>query len=427
MTGSPATSTPATSTPSTRGKMSLLAGLYISQFLGVGFFFTALVAILRDGGVPLEQIALINALGLAWALKFLWAPLVDRIGPRRSGHYRAWLLVLQPAIVVGLLVLLPIDPIDDRGLLFLVAAIVVLLSATQDIAADAIAVRLLEPAQLGTANGIQTAAGFVGNLVGGGLVLVVYDRFGWAAAIVTLAVATALPILQVAAFREPARDQDERPTTGETFAALLTVFRLPGVAVWVFAVMPLFFAGISGAYGLVTPMLVDAGWSLTAIGITLNVVAGSAAILGALVAGPLVARWGRRRALVTFAVVQAVAIPALLPLATGTAPLVPTVAVLCLTMAGYAAASTVLYTVCMDLCRRSSAGTDYTMMASVTLVVSFVVTGIVVALAGVVGYAAMILVCTGVGVLGALAARLLFVDTSGSRTATTVDEVRLTA
>ncbi len=354
--------------------------------------------------MPLEEIALVNALGVAWALKFLWAPVVDRVGPRRSGHYRAWVLVLQPLNALGLLVLLPVDPVADRGLVFLVAGVVVVLSATQDIAADAIAVRLLDPGHRGTANGIQTAAGFLGNVLGAGVVLVVYDQLGWATALVTLAVATALPLIQVARFAEPPRGTGERIDFTAGFAALGTVFRGPGVARWVLVVMPLFFCGVASAYGLVTPMLVDAGWSLTAVGIVLNVVAGGAAIAGALVAGPLVARWGRRRALIVFARRQALAIPLLLPLASGIAPTAPTVAALCVVMATYAAASTVVYTVCMDLCRRSSAGTDYTVMASASMIISLVWTGVVVALAGTLGYPSMIVGCAAFGVLGAVAA-----------------------
>lgn len=123
-----------------RGTFALLASLYVSQFLGVGFFFTALVAILRDRGVPLEQLAVIQALGLVWAVKFLWTPLIDRYGRR----YRSWLLVLQPLIAVAPLATIPLDPVADFGSLILLAALVVLVSATQDIAADALAVRVLD-------------------------------------------------------------------------------------------------------------------------------------------------------------------------------------------------------------------------------------------------------------------------------------------
>ena len=123
---------------------ALLGGLYASQYLGIGFFYTARVALLRQRGVPLEQLGVIQVLGLLWGAKFLWAPLLDRHGSRRHGHYRGWLLVLQPAIVVALLALVPLDPVADFGALLLLAGAVAALSATQDIAADAIAIRVLE-------------------------------------------------------------------------------------------------------------------------------------------------------------------------------------------------------------------------------------------------------------------------------------------
>jgi MFS family permease len=113
---------------------ALLGALYVSQYLGIGFFYTALVAILRERGVPLGQLSAVQLIGLVWGVKFLWAPLLDRYG-----SHRGWLLVLQPAIVVGLLAIVPLDPVADFPTLLLLAGAVAGLSATQDIAADAIA------------------------------------------------------------------------------------------------------------------------------------------------------------------------------------------------------------------------------------------------------------------------------------------------
>lgn len=56
-----------------RSTLWLLASLYVSQSLGVGFFFVALAGVLRERGAPLEVIGLISALGLVRACKFLWA------------------------------------------------------------------------------------------------------------------------------------------------------------------------------------------------------------------------------------------------------------------------------------------------------------------------------------------------------------------
>jgi hypothetical protein len=74
----------------------LLAVLYGSQFIPLAFFLYGLTAVLRKRGVSLEQIALIQLLGLAWVAKFAWAPLVDRYGWGRLGHYRGWQRLCRP-------------------------------------------------------------------------------------------------------------------------------------------------------------------------------------------------------------------------------------------------------------------------------------------------------------------------------------------
>ena len=64
--------------------IALLLGLYLSQGLPFGFFTQALPVLMRQQGVDLGTIGLANLLALPWALKFLWAPAIDRVpGPRK--------------------------------------------------------------------------------------------------------------------------------------------------------------------------------------------------------------------------------------------------------------------------------------------------------------------------------------------------------
>ena len=56
----------------------LVAALYGSQFIPLAFFLYGLSAVLRERGVPLERIGLIQLVALTWVVKFAWAPLVDR-------------------------------------------------------------------------------------------------------------------------------------------------------------------------------------------------------------------------------------------------------------------------------------------------------------------------------------------------------------
>ncbi|MCT2278198.1 MFS transporter [Micromonospora chalcea] len=385
------------------GRLGTLTALYVTQYLGIGFITVGLTAILRDGGTSLDTLALLQVVGLIWPVKFLWAPLLDRYGSRRRGHYRSWLLVLQAVLVLTLLALLPFSrPADQLGPVIAVCAVFVFFSATQDIAVDAVAVRLLAASERGTGNGIQVAASYLGNLLGGGVCVLVYDRFGWAAAVGLLAALTAIGLLVVWRFREPERT-DRIVRIGTAYRALVSVFGQPGCRWWTFGVVPLVYVGAGMAYALVTPALVDAGWSLGRIGVVTGVVTSVPAIAAGLIAGLGIGRFGRAGVLVTGGVTLALSTVALLPLMNGRAPLGGTVAALCFFLAAYTIANVVLYTVNMDYSRPGSGGTDFTVLSSFGLVCSFVAASLGLAAADRFGYpavalASLVLVAAGVAV-----------------------------
>ncbi|MBU8861508.1 MULTISPECIES: MFS transporter [unclassified Micromonospora] len=385
------------------GSLGILTSLYVTQYLGIGFITVGLTAILRDGGTSLDTLALLQVVGLIWPIKFLWAPVLDRYGSRHRGHYRSWLLVLQAALVLTLLALLPFSrPADQLGPVIGVCAAFVFFSATQDIAADAVAVRLLATSERGTGNGIQVAASYLGNLLGGGACVLVYDRFGWAAAVGLLAALTAVGLLVVWRFREPERT-DRVVRIGTAYRALGSVFGQPGCRWWTFGVVPLVYVGAGMAYALVTPALVDAGWSLGRIGVVTGVVTSVPAIAAGLVAGLGIGRFGRAGVLVAGGVTLALSTVALLPLMNGRAPLAGTVAALCFFLAAYTIANVVLYTVNMDYSRPGSGGTDFTVLSSFGLVCSFVAASLGLAAAERFGYpavalASLVLVAAGVAV-----------------------------
>jgi len=370
-------------------RLGTLTTLYVTQYLGIGFITVGLTAILRDGGTSLDTLALLQVVGLVWPIKFLWAPILDRYGSRRHGHYRSWLVVLQSALVLALLALLPFSrPTAQLGPVIALCTAYVLFSATQDIAVDAVAVRLLSDAARGLGNGIQVAASYLGNLLGGGACVLVYDRFGWAPAIGLLAALTATGLVVAWRFREPPR-ADRIAGVGTAYRALLSVFGQPGCRQWTFGVVPLVYVGAGMAYALVTPALVDAGWSLGRIGVVTGVVTSAPAIVAGLLAGAGIARYGRGGVLVAGGVGLALSTVLLLPLMRGHAPLAGTVAALCCFLAAYTVANVVLYTVNMDYSRAGTGGTDFTVLSSFGLVCSFVASAVGLAAAERFGYPAV--------------------------------------
>ena len=392
---------------STGARYGLLAALYGSQFIPLAFFLFGLPAILRAQGTPLEQLGLLQLIALVWVVKFLWAPLVDRFGSRRLGHYRGWLLTTQTLIVLGVLALSPLDVADDLPTLIVAIGVIGVLSATQDIAADATAVRLLAPSERGVGNGIQKAGGYLGLMIGAGGGLLVYDRWGWPTALGFLAVLTALPMPVVVRYHEAPETAGTR-TPRITMRILADLFRQPGVARWAFAVQPLYLSGIALAYPLAAVMLVDAGWGLPQIG-TLSIIGGSSmAIVAALVAGTTLSRVGRQHALIGFGVSQIAAIGALLVLSEGLDEGLPGLVAVGLLAAASAATGTAVYTINMDWCRPATAASDYTVQDSLVELCLQMTGAAALALAGVFGYHAVLVFAMLMSLAGIAAVTAVF-------------------
>ncbi len=95
---------------------------------------------MRDEGTSLGAIGFLSWVGLAYSLKFLWAPLIDRLDAPvfgRLGRRRGWMIVNQLLVAVGLIGLSAIGLKAGLAPLGALALIVAFASATQDIVVDA--------------------------------------------------------------------------------------------------------------------------------------------------------------------------------------------------------------------------------------------------------------------------------------------------
>ena len=96
---------------------------------------------LREAGIDRSTIGYLSWVGLAYAFKWCWAPLVDRLPlpglTRWLGLRRSWLLLSQGLIAAGLVGMALSDPRLGLQALVVCALAVAVGSATQDIALDA--------------------------------------------------------------------------------------------------------------------------------------------------------------------------------------------------------------------------------------------------------------------------------------------------
>src|SRR5215475_15811613 len=95
---------------------------------------------LRDVGTTLQAIGFLSWVGLAYSLKFLWAPIIDRLDAPvfgRLGRRRGWMMVAQLFVAGGLVGLSVHGPKYGLASVGALALIVAFASSTQDIVVDA--------------------------------------------------------------------------------------------------------------------------------------------------------------------------------------------------------------------------------------------------------------------------------------------------
>ncbi len=280
-------------------RLVLLGSLYLVQGLPFGFQVGALPYMLRERGVSLTTIGLAGALALPWALKFLWAPLVDRWGSHRFGRRKSWIVPLQALMVVCFGCAAAVDPSEQLRTLLALIFVLNLLAATQDIAVDGWAVDLLTPAELGPGNAAQVIGYKVGMLLAGGILVWATAAIGWSGAFVAMASLVALVLVGVVFVREVPGSQASQEGA-QSIASVLRTLRLalmrPGSA-WVLGTVATYKVGESMIDAMFKPFLLDAGFTASELGLWLGTWGMGASLLGSAAGGAMAFRWPRLRAL----------------------------------------------------------------------------------------------------------------------------------
>jgi PAT family beta-lactamase induction signal transducer AmpG len=147
---------------------------------------------LSDSGAGLAVVGLTAWIGLAYSLKFLWAPLLDQMPPlrflRRFGRRRGWLLLIQPLLGMAAVLLALSDPGAAPLVAFAAAAGVAVLSATQDIAIDAWRIEIFPPRRQGMALAVYVWGYRVAMLVSTTGAIAASAAIGWHQALLGVAI-----------------------------------------------------------------------------------------------------------------------------------------------------------------------------------------------------------------------------------------------
>lgn len=153
------------------------AGLPYALLLGT------LYAWLTEAQVDLETMGVFSLIGLAYAFKFLWSPLLDRVNIpllHRLGRRKQWIVTAQVMLGTILVLLSLLNPVSSLGWFSLLAGIGAFASATQDVVIDAWRVDVAdEEATIDILSTVYQMGYRIAALVGGALALFLAARIGW--------------------------------------------------------------------------------------------------------------------------------------------------------------------------------------------------------------------------------------------------------
>lgn len=344
-------------------KYPTLFSLYIAQSIPMSFFSTVVPVIMRQENYSLESIGLMQLVKLPWIFKFLWAPLVDRTS-ESTRSLKRWIFLSEIfyALVIIMTGMLSLQ--TDFKLILVLMLIAFIASATQDIATDSYAIRLLKPSERCFGNSIQSAGSFIGTLFGTGVLLIAYHYFGWQALLTILACFVIFALLPLILYRKKV-DKPQNAKTRVAWIDIIRFFRTPGIHKRVL-VLVFYYTGIIGTLSMLKPWMVDLGYSVKEIGFMSGITGTSVATLSALAAGWIINKTGRRTSLFAF-LTWTISVSVYFWIISAGEPSKAMIWTgICFLWGGYGLSTVAIYTTSMDIVRQGREGTDFTLQIVIT-------------------------------------------------------------
>jgi MFS transporter, PAT family, beta-lactamase induction signal transducer AmpG len=290
------------------GNRRIAAVLLLGVSSGIPLALTGstLQAWMKTENVDLALIGLFSLVGMPYALKFLWSPLLDRFVPPFLGRRRGWILITQLCLILALVGMSFIQPAASPGFMALMAVLVSFFSASQDIVIDAYRTDVLHKDEVGPGASVTTLGYRFGMIISGALALYLSEHMSWQK--VYLLMAASILIGVIANFYAPEPEVAGRApkTLAEAVVKPLLSFLSRKGAYEILAFLIFYKLDAVIATALMTPFMMDVGFSRTDIAAVTKVFGIFATLAGTVLGGVGMVRFGLKRSLWIFGLAQGI-------------------------------------------------------------------------------------------------------------------------
>jgi PAT family beta-lactamase induction signal transducer AmpG len=295
------------------GRLALMLALGFSSGLPFLLIFSTQSAWLREVGISRTEIGLLSYVALAYTFKFLWAPVIDAIDvpglATLLGRRRAWMLLAQFGVAIGLSGLAFGDPAHALAWTVGSAFLVAFMAATQDVVVDGWRIDAAPSERQGMMSATYQLGYRLALLCAGAGALYIADFVSWKAAYLTM---SALMIIGIGACLLAGKSPQDKaraaappsspfalPSLASSFVEpLLDLIRRKGAMLVIILALvaiyrlPDFVSGV-----MANPLYIDLGFSKSDIATVSKVYGVWVGIAGAFAGGLAVSRIGLMPAL----------------------------------------------------------------------------------------------------------------------------------
>ncbi len=273
---------------------------------------------LTEAGVSLTEIGLFALVGTPYNVKFLWAPLMDRIQVPVLSHWlgrrRSWMVLIQVCLMTSVAMLGFANLKTGNSVAAILAFAVAFFSASQDIVIDAYRIEILDDHQQGAGAAMSQTGYRMGMLCAGAGALYLASAAAWS--MVYLVMTGLLLVGLFAAFVAPPVPENSvadhtrqrkggwfRSMVGDPFAEFFerNDFR---VALAILSFILLYKLGDAFAGVMANPFYIKIGFSKIDIANVSKLFGVAATLLGVFVGGVIVKRLGVLQSLLLCGIFQ---------------------------------------------------------------------------------------------------------------------------
>ncbi|MDA8163135.1 MAG: MFS transporter [Desulfobacteraceae bacterium] len=285
----------------------IMLPLGFSSGLPLALTGTTLQAWLSTAGINIKTIGIFSLVGIPYAIKFIWSPLMDRFRMPWLDRRRGWIITAQALLVLGLAFMATLSPAQNQLEIGTMAMLVAFLSASQDIAIDAYRTELLRAEERGLGVAMTVTGYRISMLVSGALALILADHAGWMKTYLMMAACMAACMAATVISPRP-EDQDILPRDiKEAVTGPLGEFFSRQNAMAFILLIVFYKLGDAIAGSLTTAFLIRGpGFSPSEVGAVNKAFGLISTMAGAFLGGWIMKRAGLFRSLLYFGCLQAV-------------------------------------------------------------------------------------------------------------------------